>query len=470
MPDFDLLVIGAGAAGLSVAAGAAQLGVKTALVERDRMGGDCLNNGCVPSKALLAAAHTAEAIRGAGRFGLRAAAPDIDWDAVRTHVHGVIAAIAPNDSEARFAGLGVTVLRGEARFTSPTSVEVNGRPLTAKRFVIAAGSRPAVPPIPGLAAVPHWTNATLFALTERPEHLLILGGGPIGLEMADAFAGLGCRVTVIEASTIANRDDPELVQGLRLALTRRGITLLEGTPVAAAEPGPVLILQDGRRVEGSHLLVATGRQPNTESLNLDAAGIAISPRGIVTDKGLRTPGNRRVYAVGDIADPVGIGPRAFTHVGLYHAGIVIRRALFRLPAKLDYAALPHVTYTNPELAQTGVTEAEATAAGRAVQVLRWPLSENDRAVAERDETGLVKLVVSGNRVIGAGILAPNAGEMIGQWTLAIARKIPLSALAGLIVPYPTRSEAGKRAAGSYFAAKLFSERTKMLVRLLNRLP
>jgi len=470
VPDFDLLVIGAGAAGLSVAAGAAQLGVKTALVERDRMGGDCLNNGCVPSKALLAAAHTAEAIRGAGRFGLRAAAPDIDWDAVRTHVHGVIAAIAPNDSEARFAGLGVTVLRGEARFTSPTSVEVGGRPLTAKRFVIAAGSRPTVPPIPGLAAVPHWTNATLFALTEHPEHLLILGGGPIGLEMADAFAGLGSRVTVIEASTIANRDDPELVQGLRLALTRRGITLLEGTPVAAAEPGPVLILRDGRRIEGSHLLVATGRQPNTESLNLDAAGIAISPRGIVTDKGLRTPGNRRVYAVGDIADPVGIGPRAFTHVGLYHAGIVIRRALFRLPAKLDYAALPHVTYTNPELAQTGVTEAEATAAGRAVQVLRWPLSENDRAVAERDETGLVKLVVSGNRVIGAGILAPNAGEMIGQWTLAIARKIPLSALAGLIVPYPTRSEAGKRAAGSYFAAKLFSERTKMLVRLLNRLP
>ena len=470
MPDFDLLVIGAGAAGLSVAAGAAQLGVKTALVERDRMGGDCLNNGCVPSKALLAAAHTADAIRGAGRFGLRAASPEIDWDAVRAHVHGVIAAIAPNDSETRFAGLGVTVLRGEARFTSPDSIEVNGRPLTAKRFVIAAGSRPAVPPIPGLAAVPYWTNANLFALPERPAHLLILGGGPIGLEMADAFSGLGCRVTVIEASTIANRDDPELVEGLRLALTRRGIALLEGTPVAAAEPGPVLVLQDGRRIEGSHLLVATGRRPNVEALNLEAAGVAVSRLGIVTDAGLRSPGNRRVYAVGDIADPVGVGPRAFTHAALYHAGIVIRRALFRLPAKVDYAALPHVTYTNPELAQTGVTEADATAAGRAVQVLRWPLSENDRAIAERDETGLVKLVVSGNRIIGAGILSPHAGEMIGPWTLAIARKIPLSALAGMIVPYPTRSVAGKRAAGSYFTAKLFSERTKILVRLLNWLP
>jgi pyruvate/2-oxoglutarate dehydrogenase complex dihydrolipoamide dehydrogenase (E3) component len=468
MPDFDLLVIGAGAAGLSVAAGAAQLGVKTALVERDRMGGDCLNIGCVPSKALLAAAHTANAIRGAGRFGLRVPPPEVDWDAVRAHVQSVIAAIAPNDSEARFTGLGVTVLRGEARFTGPDSVSVNGKTLTAKRFVIAAGSRALVPPIPGLAGIPRWTNAELFDLAERPDHLLILGGGPIGLEMADAFAGLGCRVTVIEAASIANRDDPELVAGLRLALTRRGITILEGEPVASAEPGPVLVLRDGRRIAGSHVLVAVGRLPNLEALNLEAAGVATSRLGIVTDAGLRSPGNRRVYAMGDIADPVGIGPRAFTHVGLYHAGIVIRRTLFRLPAKVDYAALPRVTYTHPELAQTGVTEAEAT--GRTMRILRWPLSENDRAVTERDEDGMVKLIVSGNRVIGAGILAPNAGEMIGQWTLAISRKIPLSALAGMIAPYPTRSEAGKRAAGSYFAAQLFSARTKALVRFLGWLP
>ncbi len=470
MPDFDLLVIGAGAAGLSIAAGAAQLGVKTALVERERMGGDCLNIGCIPSKALLAAAHTAGAIRGSGRFGLRVASPEIDWDAVRAHVHGVIAAIAPNDSEARFAALGVTVLRGEARFTGPTSVAVDGRTITAKRFVIAAGSRAVVPPIPSLAGIPHWTNADLFDLAERPDHLLILGGGPIGLEMADAFAGLGCRVTVIEAATIANHDDPELVDGLRLALTRRGITILEGTPVASAEPGPVLVLADGRRIAGSHILVAVGRRPNVESLNLDAAGIAVSRLGVVTDSGLRCQGNKRAYAMGDIADPAGIGPRAFTHVGLYHAGIIIRRALFRLPAKLDYGALPRVTYTDPELAQTGMTEAEAKAAGLTVTILRWPLSENDRAIAERDEAGLVKLIVRGSRVIGAGILAPNAGEMIGQWTLAIARKIPLSALAGLIAPYPTRSEAGKRAAGSFFTAKLFSERTKFVVRLLGRLP
>jgi pyruvate/2-oxoglutarate dehydrogenase complex dihydrolipoamide dehydrogenase (E3) component len=470
MPDFDLLVIGAGAAGLSVAAGAAQLGARTALVERDRMGGDCLNFGCVPSKSLLAAAHAARAIRAADRFGLRAPAPEIDWAAVRAHVLGVIAAIAPNDSEARFTGLGVTVLRGEARFLRPDAVAVDGRTVTARRFVIAAGSRPVVPPIPGLADVPHWTNTSLFDLAERPTHLLILGGGPIGLEMADAFNGLGCRVTLIEAATIANRDDPEMVDGLRRVLTKRGVAILEGAAVASAQPGPVLVLTDGRRIDGSHLLIAVGRRPNVEALNLEAAGIRTSRAGIVTDSGLRCMGNRRSFAVGDIADPAGIGPRAFTHVGLHHAGIVIRRALFRLPAKLDYRALPRVTYTDPELAQAGATEAEALASGRAIQVLRWPLSENDRAVAERDEIGLVKLIVSDNRVVGAGILAPHAGEMITAWTLAIERRVKLSALAGMIVPYPTRSEAGKRAAGSFFTEKLFSERTRTLVRWLGRLP
>ena len=470
MPDFDLLVIGAGAAGLSIAAGAAQLGVHTALIERDRMGGDCLNIGCVPSKALLAAAHRANAIRDAGRFGLEVPTPSVDWAGVRAHVRAVIAAIAPNDSVERFSALGVTVIRGEARFDGPDRVTVDGRVISARRIVIAAGARAAVPPIPGLADIPFWTNATLFDLAEKPAHLLILGGGPIGLEMADAFAGLGCQVTVIEPNRIASRDDPELVDGLRRALRRRGVAILEGAGVASAAPGPVLTLADGRQIAGSHLLIAAGRLPNLEALNLPAAGITASQAGIVTDAGLRCPGNKRIYAVGDIADPVGIGPRAFTHVGLYHADIVIRRALFRLPAKVDYRALPRVTYTDPELAQTGMTEAEARAAGKPIEILRWPLSENDRAVAERDEDGLVKLIVSRGKVIGAGILSRNAGEMIGQWSLAIERKIPLSALAGLIAPYPTRSEAGKRAAGSFYAARLFSDRTKALVRLLGRLP
>jgi pyruvate/2-oxoglutarate dehydrogenase complex dihydrolipoamide dehydrogenase (E3) component len=470
MPDYDLLVIGAGAAGLSIAAGAAQLGVRVALIERHRMGGDCLNVGCVPSKALLAAAHAADSARHAHRFGISLPAPVIDWDAVRAHVQGVIAEIAPNDSEARFRALGADVIHGEARFVAPDALTVNGRRLNARRFVIATGTTPHVPNIPGLRDMPHWTNDTLFDLAEKPSHLVVMGGGPIGLEMADAFAGLGCAVTVVEAATIAGRDDPELVAGLRMALTDRGIAIRENAPVAGVEPGPVLVLANGQRISGSHLLVAVGRRPALSSLGLEAAGIAATPLGIATDAGLRSVSNKRVFAAGDIADPQGIDPRAFTHVAGYHAGIVIKRALFRLPARVDYAALPRVTYTAPELAQVGMTEAEARAAGRSVSILRWPLSENDRAIAERQTRGLVKLVVAKGRVVGAGILAPGAGEMIGAWTLAIASRTKLSALAGLIAPYPTRSEAGKRAIGSHFLATLFSDRTRKLVRLLGRLP
>jgi pyruvate/2-oxoglutarate dehydrogenase complex dihydrolipoamide dehydrogenase (E3) component len=470
MPDFDLVVIGAGAAGLSVTAGAAQLGASVALIERDRMGGDCLNTGCVPSKALLAAGHAARTIRDAARFGVIADPPAIDWDRLRAHVQGVIATIAPVDSEPRFRALGATVLRGVARFVSPSTISIDGRAITARRFVIAAGSRAFVPPISGLDAVPYWTNDSLFDLSTQPDHLLILGGGPIGLEMADAFSGLGCRVTVIEAARIAAREDPELAAGLRQALAARGVGFREGTSVTAVAPGPALLLADGTRVEGSHLLIAAGRTPNLAALDLVAGNIQAGPAGVATDHGLRSVTNKRVFAAGDIADPAGIGPRAFTHVGSYHAGIIIRRLLFRLPASVDYAALPRVTYTDPELAQAGLTEAAAGAAGLNVQVLRWPLADNDRAVAERDTGGLVKLIVSRNRVVGAGILAPHAGEMISQWTLAIAQRTRLSALAGLIVPYPTRSEAARGAAGSFYAPKLFSPRTKALVRLLSRLP
>jgi pyruvate/2-oxoglutarate dehydrogenase complex dihydrolipoamide dehydrogenase (E3) component len=288
--------------------------------------------------------------------------------------------------------------------------------------------------------------------------------------MADAFAGLGSRVTIVEAATIAGKEDPELVAGLRNCLAGRGVSLLEGAKVTAVEPGPTLVLDDDRRIGGSHLLVAVGRRPNLEALDLAAGTVQATRTGIATDRGLRSLTNRRVYAIGDIADPRGIGPRAFTHVGSYHAGIVIRRALFRLPARIDYAALPRVTYTRPELAQVGMTEAEASAAGHRIAILRWPLADNDRATAERDTQGLAKLVVARGRILGAGILAPNAGEMIGLWTLAIAQRVKLGTLASLIVPYPTRSEAAKRAAANFFVPRLFAPRTKAIVRLLARLP
>lgn len=469
---FDIVVIGAGAAGLSVTAVAAQLGLRVALIERDRMGGDCLNVGCVPSKALLAASHAASAARAAGRFGVGLPEPTIDWAAVGAHIRGAIAVIAPNDSEARFRSLGAIVLRGEARFVSRDTVVVNGDRLVAKRFVIAAGSRPAIPDIAGLATVPYLTNLDIFDLAQPPGHLLILGGGPVGLEMAQAHAGLGIAVTLVQGGRIAPKEDSDLVDLLRPVLVSGGVTLIENARVVAAErtSGVTLVLADGRRISGTHLLVAAGRRPNVETLDLERAGVKAGPAGIAVDPGLRSLTNRRVFAAGDIADPAGIGPRAFTHVAGYHAAILIRRMLFRLPARVNYAALPRVTFTTPELAQVGMTEAEARAAGRTISVLTWPLRENDRAVAEGETVGSVKLVVCRNRVIGAGILAPHAGEMIGQWTLAIERRVKLSTLAGMIVPYPVRAEIGKRAAGSFFAASLFADRTKSLVRLLFRLP
>jgi pyruvate/2-oxoglutarate dehydrogenase complex dihydrolipoamide dehydrogenase (E3) component len=481
MPEsgqFDLVVIGAGAAGLSVTAVAAQLGVPVALIERGPMGGDCLNFGCVPSKALLAAAHHAAAVRAAPRYGVAAAELRIDFSRALDHVRHAIAEIAPNDSEARFTALGATVIRGEARFTGPDTVSVDGATLKARRIVVAAGARAAVPPIPGLDTVPYLTNETLWENRTRPRHLIVIGGGPIGLEMALAHRRLGAEVTVLEAVRMLGRDDPELAEGALLALKDEGLVLREGVRIARIEGaagaiGVVLDAGEGReeRIEGSHLLVATGRTPNLGTLDLDKAGIEATRLGVKVDRGLRSVSNRKVYAIGDIADIDGIGPRQFTHVGSYHAGIVIRSALFRLPAKVDYAALPRVTYIEPELAQVGLTEEEARAAGhRDLAILRWPLAENDRAIAEGATRGLVKVVATRRgRILGAGILAPHAGEMIGMWGLAIATGTKLSTVAGMIAPYPTLSETSKRAAGQAFVPKLFAPMTKRIVALLRRL-
>ncbi len=472
--DTDICILGAGSAGLSVAAGAALLGARTVLIEPGQMGGDCLNTGCVPSKALLASAKAAVAHRHAGALGLRAQAPEVDFKAVHDHVHGVIAGIAPQDSVARFEGMGVTVVREPGRFTGPRELVAGDARVAARRFVIATGSAPLVPPIPGLDGVPYLTNETVFGLRELPRHLIVIGGGPIGCELGQAFRRLGAEVTVIEQAEILPKDDPELVDILRTRLRADGLDIREGARVTRVESvedrvavtvessGPAKTIEE--RIEGSALLLAAGRRPVVEDLGLEAAGVACGRGGIEVDARLRTT-NPRIFAAGDV-----VGGYQFTHMASHHAVVVIKNALFRLPAKVETRAVPWVTYTDPELAQVGLTEAEARREHGAIRVLRWPFAENDRARAERGVEGLVKVIASPRgKILGASILGAQAGELIQSWTLAIAQGIKISAMAGTIAPYPTRGEAGKRAAAGFYAGKMSSRWTQGLVRLLLRL-
>lgn len=470
--DTDICVIGAGSAGLTVAAGASQMGAHTVLIEKGRMGGDCLNYGCVPSKSLIAAAKVVRAAQRGEPFGIRLSPPEVDFQAVHEHVHDVIARIAPQDSVERFEGLGVTVLRSAARFVNPREVAAGPHRIRAKRFVVATGSRPLVPPIPGLDAVSYLTNETVFDLKHLPEHLIVIGGGPIGCELGQAFRALGARVTVVDMASILPRDDPELVEILRTRLRADGVELIESAKVvgvARADGGGVGIDVEGdagrRTIVGSTLLLAAGRTPNLDGLGLEEAGVAFDGKGIVVNARLRSS-NRRVYAAGDVA-----GGYQFTHVAGHHGAVVLRNALFRLPAGAETRAVPWVTYCEPELAHVGLEESAARAAHGEIRILRWPFSENDRAQTERRTDGLVKVVTTARgRVLGASILGPQAGELIQPWTLAVAGKIKLKDLAQTIAPYPTRGEAGKRAAGSFYTETLFGRRTKWLVRQLLRLP
>jgi len=463
----DICVIGAGSAGLSVAAGASQLGAKTVLIESHKMGGDCLNFGCVPSKALLAAAHAAQSARQAGRFGVKLPPPMIDFAAVNSHVQGVIAGIAPHDSQERFEGLGAMVIRAAAAFTGPKEVAAGGYRIRARRFVIATGSTPFVPPLPGLDKLPYFTNETIFDLKSQPRHLLVIGGGPIGCELAQAFRRLGADVTVVEMARLLPKDDPDAAAVVRGRLQAEGVRLLEDTKVmhAVGAEGAITLALDGKNgpqiVTGSHLLIAAGRRANFAGLELEKAGIGATPQGITVDAGLRT-GNRRVFAIGDV-----IGGLQFTHAAGYHAGIVIRRALFRLPAKMNPGAIPWVTYTDPELAQAGETEASARQKGLEIAVTVSPFARNDRAQTERDSDGFVKVIsTKKGRILGATIVGAQAGELIQVWCLAIAQGLKLSAMAGVVAPYPTRGEAGKRAAGDFYAPRLFGDRTRRLIKFL----
>ena len=465
--ETDICVIGGGSGGLSVAAGASQMGAKVVLLEKGEMGGDCLNYGCVPSKALLAAGHAAANIREADRFGVRGKVEAIDGKAVYDHVEGVIDAIRPMDSPERFEGLGVQVILEAGRFIARDTLQAGNNIIKSKRFVVATGSSPAVPPIPGLDSVDFLTNETVFAREKLPDHLIVIGGGPIGVEMAQAHAQLGCQVTVVEMFSVMANDDSELVDVVRESLKRDGIDIREGVAVAGVEntEGGVAVLTEKEgakdRIEGSHVLVAAGRRPNVDGLGLEEAGVAYTPKGIQVDDRLRTT-NKKIFAIGDVA-----GGLQFTHVAGYHAGVVIKNALFRLPAKADHSAVPWVTYTSPELAQVGLTEKAAREKGIEFNILRWPFHENDRAQAERSTDGSVKAVVTPKgKVLGCGIVGPQAGEHIQVWTLALTKGLKVGDLAQVIVPYPTLGEVSKRAAGSFFTPKLFSERTRSIVRFL----
>ncbi len=468
--DVDICVIGAGSAGLSVAAGAARMGASTVLIEKAKMGGDCLNYGCVPSKALLAAAHTAEAIRRAGRFGIDAKVTSIRGKGVHDHVHGVIGAIAPNDSVERFEGLGVTVIQETARFTGPTQVEAGDTRINARRLVIATGSSPMVPPIDGLSDAPYLTNETIFELDRIPEHLIIVGGGPIGIEMAQAHRDLGASVTVLEKFSALPKDDPELAEVVLDRLRENGVDLREGVDVVSVNRTSsgvsVTTARNGEKtvIDGSHILVATGRKPNVQDLDLEKAGIEYSPKGIQVDARLRTT-NRKVFAIGDVA-----GGYQFTHVASYHAGIVIKNALFRIPARQETRCIPWVTYTAPELAQVGLTADQAQEQHNHIRVLTWPYYDNDRAQAEGLTEGLAKIVATRRgHILGAGIVGARAGELIQTWVLAMSQRIKIGAVASMIAPYPTLGEVNKRAAGGFYTPKLFSDRTRRIVRLLARL-
>ena len=465
--DTDICVIGAGSGGLSVAAGAVQMGARVVLIEAGEMGGDCLNAGCVPSKALIAAAKAAEAQR-RGFLGVASVEPVVDFGEVKDHVAAVIAQIAPTDSQERFEGLGCTVIRAFARFTAPREIEAGGQTIRARRFVIATGSRPFVPTIQGVDSVPYLTNETVFALRQRPDHLVVIGGGPIGVELAQAHRRLGSEVTVVEGARVLGREDSELAARVIEALQVEGIRLIEGQPVVglAGSAGAVEVrLADGTQVKGSHLLMAVGRKVALDGMNLEAAGIAYTPKGVTVDARLRST-NRRVYAVGDAA-----GGLQFTHVAGWHAGIVIRQAMFGLPAKADARAIPRATYTDPELAQVGLSEAEARAAhGDRLTVVRADFAHNDRAQAEGKAKGLIKVMIVKGRPVGASIVGPQAGELIGFWALAISARLKLSAIASMVAPYPTLGEVSKRAASAYFSPKLFGNPAiERIVRLVQRL-
>jgi pyruvate/2-oxoglutarate dehydrogenase complex dihydrolipoamide dehydrogenase (E3) component len=470
----DLCVIGAGAAGLSVAAAAATLGVPVVLIEKGRMGGECLNTGCVPSKAMIAAGKRAEVFRSSEPFGVKMAKPAVEFDEVNDHVHRVINSIAPNDSRERFTGMHVRVIEGEARFRDGRTVVVGPDDdikfeIRPRRFVIATGSQPAVPAISGIDACPFFTNENIFDARERPKHLIVLGAGASGLELAQAFRRLGSEVTVLEVGQPLAKEDPECAAVVLDELAREGITIRSGVKVERVRSlrqrvEVVLAGSTEETIQGTDLLIAAGRKPNIAGLDLDAARVKHGDHGITVNKRFATS-NRRIYAIGDVT-----GILQFTHSANHQAGLLIKHLLFRLPVAMKIDEIPRVIFTEPELAHVGLSEAAAREQVGEVRLLRWSYHDNDRALAERETRGHIKVVTDPKGLIlGATIVGAAASEQISTWTLAINHGLNIRAFAELVVPYPTYSEIGKRAAISFFTPKLTSSWVGRLLNVLRRL-
>lgn len=462
----DICVIGAGPSGLTVATEAAAYGVRVVLVDK-RQPASCLDRGTLPAAALAAAARQAEAMRTGGKFGLDAVEPEIDFKAVMAQVREVAASAAPAVSVERLATLGVAVVNAEARFTGRKRLLAGDTEIRARRYVLATGSSPIVPPIPGIEEIGCLTGDTVFELGRRPGHLVIIGGSPTGLELAQAFRRLGSQVTVIEAGTVLPGEDPEMAAVVARRLRAEGVILREGAKVTAVERrGKTSVrvrieTEDGNDdVDGSHLLVAAGRTPNVEGLDLKKARVALKGNAVDVSAMLRTT-NRRIYAIGDVT-----GAPQSAQMAAYHASLVLKALLFRLPAK-DRALVPRAVYTDPELAHAGLTEAEASKRHRKLTILRWPFAENDRARAERRTDGHIKVVATRNGdILGVTIAGANASELIGIWVLALSRGLGLEDMASSIPPHPTLGQIGKSAAITYFAKKAQRPLRRGIVRLL----
>lgn len=466
--EFDICVIGGGAAGLVVAAGGASLGAKVALVEKHKMGGDCLHYGCVPSKTLLQSAKVAQLMRDAGHYAVPAAQPDTRLADVMERVAGVIKQIEPHDSPERFRELGVDVILGDGHFTDPHSFSVDGRVITAKHFVIATGSRAAVPRIEGIEDVPYLTNEQVFDLREPVESMIVLGGGPIGIEMAQAFGRLGSQVSVVQRGPqILSKEDPDMAEIVAERLKKEGIALLtDHTPsmVEHRDGRFFLSLEDGQgnsqTITASHLLVAAGRRPNIEGLGLDKAGVDTDKGRIQVDARLRTS-NKRIFAAGDV-----VGSYQFTHMAEHHAGVVLRNAIFRLPAKVEQKVIPWATFSEPELARVGLSETEAKQQAVQHRVYSFPFQDMDRAKADGSTEGFAKIITTPKgKLLGAAIVGPHAGELIHEYVLAIAKGMKAAELSNIIHIYPTLAQINRRVADARMKEGLTPSAKKWIKRI-----